>query len=88
MYNSPVARYTFVYHQGRQAALVSHQPLWGCIFLRLDDIQRQAVDDIPQQVADDIQGLRLDLFTKVWCNKLTDKLEFDERMMNHANKTM
>ena len=28
-----------VYHQGRQAALVSHQPLWGWILLRLDDIQ-------------------------------------------------
>jgi len=28
-------------------------------FLRLDDIQRQAVDDIPQQVADDIQGYAL-----------------------------
>ena len=28
-----------VYHPGRQAALVSHQPLWGWILLRLDDIQ-------------------------------------------------
>ena len=28
------------------------------------------IDDIPQQVADDIQGLRLDLFTKVWYNIL------------------
>ena len=28
-----------VYHQGRRAALVSHQPLWGWIPLRLDDIQ-------------------------------------------------
>jgi len=28
-----------VYHQGRRAALVSHQPLWGWISLRLDDIQ-------------------------------------------------
>ena len=27
------------YHQGRRAALVSHQPLWGWIFQRLDDIQ-------------------------------------------------
>ena len=27
------------------------------------------IDDIPQQVADDIQGLRLDLFVKVCCNK-------------------
>jgi len=56
-------------------ALASHQPLWGWILLRLDDIQRQAVDDIPQQVAGDIQGLRLDLFTKVWYN-LTDKSEY------------
>ena len=39
------------YHQGRQAALVSHHAP-ACICLRLDDI--------PQQVADDIQGLRLD----------------------------
>ena len=30
------------YHQGRQAALVSHQPLWGWILLRLDDIQNFA----------------------------------------------
>jgi len=27
------------------------------------------IDDIPQQVADDIQGLRLDLFIKVWYYK-------------------
>ena len=38
MYNSPTARYTFVYHQGRQAALVSHHAL-ACILLRLDDMQ-------------------------------------------------
>ena len=35
------------------------------------------IDDIPQLVADDIQGLRLDLFTIVWYNKLTDKYEFE-----------
>jgi hypothetical protein len=60
------------YHQGRRTALVSHHAP-ACIFLRLDDIQRKSVDDIPQQVADDIQGLRLDLFTIVWYNKLADK---------------
>ena len=45
MYTSPQARYTFVYHQGRRAALVSHHAI-ACIqerqaflFLRLDDIQ-------------------------------------------------
>ena len=59
---------------------VSHHAL-ACIYLRLDDIQHfvlmicnsYGIDDIPQQVADDIQGLRLDLFTIVWYNKLTDK---------------
>ena len=34
------------------------------------------IGDIPQQVADDIQGLRLDLFAKVWYNKLTENPEF------------
>ena len=37
---------------------VSHHAS-ACILLRLDDIQRQAVDDIPQQVADDMQGFAL-----------------------------
>ena len=36
------------------------------------------IDDIPQQVADDIQGLRLDLFTKVRYNRLIENPEFDE----------
>ena len=36
-------------------ALVSHHAS-ACILLRLDDIQRQAVDNIPQQVADDIHA--------------------------------
>ena len=39
----------------RAVALVSHHAP-ACIYLRLDDIQRQAVDDIPQQVADDIHA--------------------------------
>ena len=33
------------YHQGREAALVSHHAL-ACIFLRLDDIPQQVADDI------------------------------------------
>ena len=34
--------------KGASALVSPHAPV--CIFLRLDDIQRQAVDDIPQQV--------------------------------------
>ena len=42
-------------------------------YLRLDDIQHSVLMIYRRQAADDIQGLRLDLFTKVWYNKLTDK---------------
>ena len=39
-----------VYHQWRLAALVSHQPLWGWISLRLDDMQALWLDDIQHSV--------------------------------------
>ena len=67
-----------VYHHPRGA--VSHHAL-ACISSALTSISRQSeyiisrrlyrfrIDDIPQQVADSIQGLRLDLFTKLWYNK-------------------
>ena len=82
MYNSPVARYTFVYHQGRQTALVYHHAS-ACIFLRLDDILVWKRDMLVfkrmicnSSGIDDIQGLRLDFDVRMWYNKRTENLEF------------
>jgi len=57
------------YHQGRRAALVSHQPLWGWILLRLDEIQHCVLMIYNSYGIGDIQGLRLDLSLKVWYNE-------------------
>jgi len=46
------------YHQGRQAALVSHHAT-ACITLRLDEMQCCALMIYRRQAADDIQGFAL-----------------------------
>jgi hypothetical protein len=61
MYNSPVARYTFVYHQGRLAALAYHHAS-ACIYLRLDDILAKS-EIYSRFCAGDIQRSALMIYT-------------------------
>ena len=56
-------------HGGNAVRLLHHVCEANASF-EADDLMI-GLDDISQQVADEIQGLRLDLFTIVWYNKLT-----------------